>query len=259
MQILQLENVKPWYVDICNFLVASMFLQGASMFLQGASRAYKEKLKVMLNITYGMIRIFGDSTVTKSFAGAFRILRSSPSSISVIQHPEVVIMDQVGQPKEYSTVGSIGLPFSKMLTNLCRPANNVSKQEWLSAKGMKCPNSRFYFVKFFMCGVLISWDHSLSPMETFIFSLSLTMCRDGGRLRPPRLMMLNVSRALISNQGSHFCNRTMSTLLEKYRVVHWLPLLIIHRSTAKLRCSIGKSRNSCKRWQILARTIGADS
>ncbi|RDY00676.1 hypothetical protein CR513_16112, partial [Mucuna pruriens] len=29
-----------------------------------------------------------------------------------------------------------------------------------------------------------------------------------------------VSKALISNQGSHFYNHTMTTLLEKYEVVH---------------------------------------
>ncbi|RDX98543.1 hypothetical protein CR513_18512, partial [Mucuna pruriens] len=29
-----------------------------------------------------------------------------------------------------------------------------------------------------------------------------------------------VSRALISDQGNHFCNRAMYTLLEKYGVVH---------------------------------------
>ncbi|RDX67514.1 hypothetical protein CR513_53600, partial [Mucuna pruriens] len=45
---------------------------------------------------------------------------------------------------------------------------------------------------------------------------------DGWRLRPPKLMMLkfNVPKALISDQGSHLYNKTMSTLLEKYGVVH---------------------------------------
>ncbi|RDY14396.1 Retrovirus-related Pol polyprotein from transposon 17.6, partial [Mucuna pruriens] len=37
-QILQLEHVTPWYVEICNFLVASMFPQGAS-------KTNKEKLE----------------------------------------------------------------------------------------------------------------------------------------------------------------------------------------------------------------------
>ncbi|RDX93079.1 Pol polyprotein, partial [Mucuna pruriens] len=33
-----------------------------------------------------------------------------------------------------------------------------------------------------------------------------------------------VSKALISDQGSHFCNRAMSFLLEKYRVVHQIAI-----------------------------------
>ncbi|RDX94245.1 hypothetical protein CR513_23398, partial [Mucuna pruriens] len=90
---------------------------------------------------------------------------------------------------------------------------------------MKCPNSQFYFVKFLTCGVLISWGHSPSPIETLIFSLSLTMCRDGWKLKPQRLSMPKFPKVwcvktLINDQGSHFYNRTMSTLLEKYGVVH---------------------------------------
>ncbi|RDX68527.1 gag-pol, partial [Mucuna pruriens] len=33
-----------------------------------------------------------------------------------------------------------------------------------------------------------------------------------------------VPKALISDQGSHFCNRAMSSLLEKYGVVHQIPI-----------------------------------
>ncbi|RDX64505.1 Pro-Pol polyprotein, partial [Mucuna pruriens] len=33
---------------------------------------------------------------------------------------------------------------------------------------------------------------------------------------------LGVPKALISDQGSHFCNRAMSSLLEKYGVAHWI-------------------------------------
>ncbi|RDY02254.1 hypothetical protein CR513_14304, partial [Mucuna pruriens] len=48
------------------------------------------------------------------------------------------------------------------------------------------------------------------------------MYRDGWRLKPPKLTMLKfgVPRALISDQGSHFYNHTMATLLDKYGVVH---------------------------------------
>ncbi|RDX70305.1 hypothetical protein CR513_50478, partial [Mucuna pruriens] len=48
------------------------------------------------------------------------------------------------------------------------------------------------------------------------------MFQDGWRLRPPKLVMLKfgVPKALISEQGSHLCNKIMSTLLEMYGVVH---------------------------------------
>ncbi|RDY07563.1 hypothetical protein CR513_08312, partial [Mucuna pruriens] len=72
----------------------------------------------------------------------------------------------------------------------------------------------------FMEPFRISYGNSYI-LQTLIFSLSFTKCRDGWRLKPPRLTMLKfgVSRALINDQGSHFYNRIMSTLLEKYGVV----------------------------------------
>ncbi|RDX78522.1 hypothetical protein CR513_41183, partial [Mucuna pruriens] len=64
-------------------------------FCQGHPVHTKKNLKVMLSITYGMIHIFGDSTVARLFAGAFWILRSSQSSIFAIRHSEAATMDQV--------------------------------------------------------------------------------------------------------------------------------------------------------------------
>ncbi|RDX98689.1 hypothetical protein CR513_18362, partial [Mucuna pruriens] len=60
-----------------------------------------------------------------------------------------------------------------------------------------------------MCGVLISWDHFQSPKETLTLSLPLTTSRD----------RFGVPKVLISDQDSHFCNKTMLTLLEKYVIV----------------------------------------
>ncbi|RDX71901.1 Pol polyprotein, partial [Mucuna pruriens] len=73
-----------------------------------------------------------------------------------------------------------------------------------------------------MFGVLTSWVNFLFLMVTRIFCLLLIMFQDGWRLRPQKLVMLKfgVPKALISDDGSHFCNKTMSTLLEKYGVVH---------------------------------------
>ncbi|RDX97477.1 hypothetical protein CR513_19745, partial [Mucuna pruriens] len=79
------------------------------------------------------------------------------------------------------TVGFIGPSYIEMHTSLSQPANSARK-----------------------------WP--------------LIMFRDGWRLGPPKLIKLKllfgVSKALISDQGSHFCNRVMAMLLEKYGVVH---------------------------------------
>ncbi|RDX64686.1 hypothetical protein CR513_56735, partial [Mucuna pruriens] len=59
-------------------------------------------------------------------------------------------------------------------------------------------------------------------MDTHTFCWSWTTCQDRWKQWPPRPMMsrFGVPKALISDQGSHFCNRAMSSLLEKYGVAH---------------------------------------
>ncbi|RDX90904.1 hypothetical protein CR513_27185, partial [Mucuna pruriens] len=42
-----------------------------------------------------------------------------------------------------------------------------------------------------------------------------------------------VAKALISDQGSHFCNRTMATLLEKYGVVHRVATTYHHQTNGQ--------------------------
>ncbi|RDX97221.1 Pol polyprotein, partial [Mucuna pruriens] len=61
-----------------------------------------------------------------------------------------------------------------------------------------------------MCGVLISWDHSLSPTVNHIYCLLSIMFPNG----------FGVPKALINDKGTHFYNRAMSALLEKYGVTH---------------------------------------
>ncbi|RDY00498.1 hypothetical protein CR513_16308, partial [Mucuna pruriens] len=80
--------------------------------------------------------------------------------------------------------------------------------------------------------------------------LVVDMYRDGWRPKPPKLTMakFGVLRVLISNQGSHFCNRAMATILGKYGVVHRVATTYHSKPMAKLKYSIGKLRNYCKRW-----------
>ncbi|RDX90312.1 pol, partial [Mucuna pruriens] len=141
------------------------------------------KLRVMLNIMCATIHI------------VYRIMRSHQCSRWALW----IALDS-------TEVGFIGLPFSRMPTTSLPLVSSTKEQERPLPIGMRCPNSPFFSMRSLMFWVLISWVH-------FLFLM---------RLRPPKLMMLKfgVPKALISDQGSYFCNKTMSTLLEKCGVVH---------------------------------------
>ena len=47
-------------------------------------------------------------------------------------------------------------------------------------------------------------------------------------------------RAIISDGGSHFCNKLFKGLLKKYGVLHNVPLLTILKLMGKLRCQTGR-------------------
>ncbi|RDX99149.1 hypothetical protein CR513_17828, partial [Mucuna pruriens] len=65
------------------------------------------------------------------------------------------------------------------------------------------------------------------------------------------------AKALINDQGSHFCNKTMPPCLRSMRLcIGWL-LLIIPKPMGRLRCLIERSSKFCKRWRILIERIGA--
>ncbi|RDX94443.1 Retrovirus-related Pol polyprotein, partial [Mucuna pruriens] len=128
-QILQLENVKSWYADICNFLVASMFPQGAS-------KAYKEKLE-----SDAKYYIWDDPYLWRLYND--QVIRRCIPNLEI-----------------------------QSVLHLCYSTSGGGHYE-SSQTARKVLDYRF-----------------------------------------------GVSRVLISDQGSHFYNRTMSTLLEKYGVVH---------------------------------------
>ncbi|RDY08382.1 hypothetical protein CR513_07399, partial [Mucuna pruriens] len=73
-----------------------------------------------------------------------------------------------------------------------------------------------------------------------------------GFLKSNIFYWFGVPKALISDQGSHFYNRAMSSLLNKYE-------LTTPKQTTKLKYSTGKSRKHYKRWPIPTGRTGADS
>ncbi|RDX63885.1 Gag-Pol polyprotein, partial [Mucuna pruriens] len=93
---------------------------------------------------------------------------------------------------------------------------------------MKCPSNPYYFVKSSMFGVLISWGHSQSLMVIHTYCWPWTIHRTKTNdakvvvdfLKSNIFCRFGVPKALISDQGSHFCNRAMASLLQKYGVTH---------------------------------------
>ncbi|RDX77364.1 gag-pol, partial [Mucuna pruriens] len=61
---------------------------------------------------------------------------------------------------------------------------------------------------------------------------------------------LGVPKALISNQGSHFCNRAMSSLLHKYGVIHRITIAYHPRLMAKLKTGADSLRTLSGRIEL---------
>ncbi|RDX87015.1 hypothetical protein CR513_31571, partial [Mucuna pruriens] len=156
--------------------------------------------KVMPSITYGMTLTFGDYVMIKSYAGASRTSRSSRSSNFSMQHLEVAIMDQLGQPEKCLIMSSIGPPFSEMPINSSPPVNSAKKA---------IPISNGYFYILLVMDYVEAIATKTNDAKVVVdFLKSNIFCRFG------------VLKALMSEHGSHFCNRAMSSLLHKYGVVH---------------------------------------
>ncbi|RDX95505.1 Retrovirus-related Pol polyprotein, partial [Mucuna pruriens] len=114
-QLLHINMPTPWFADICNLVRHHDYA--------------RKDFKVMPNTAYGMILTYGDFVMIKLFASAFLMLRSIRSSSFVMQHLEVAIMGQLGQPKKYLIAGSIGPPSLETLIDSSPPVKNAKKLE----------------------------------------------------------------------------------------------------------------------------------
>ncbi|RDX98333.1 hypothetical protein CR513_18762, partial [Mucuna pruriens] len=186
---------------------------------------YTEKdFKMMPSTTYGMIPTFGNFIMIKSLVGAFLTSRSTRSSNFVMQHLEAATMVLLGQPGRYLIAGSIGPPFSKTPINLSPPTINVKKLEWPLAEGMKCPNNPYCFAK---------WVEDITT-KTNDAKVVVDF------LKSNIFYWFGVPKVLISDQGSHFCNIAMSSLLHKYGVSQLLEDALWAHKTA-YRTPLGMS------------------
>ncbi|RDY12466.1 gag-pol, partial [Mucuna pruriens] len=88
------------------------------------------------------------------------------------------------------------------------------------------PQQPILFCEVFDVWVLTSWGHSQSPMDYVSRWVEAIATKTNyakvvvDLLKSNIFYRFGVPKALISDQGSHFCNRAMSSLLHKYGVVH---------------------------------------
>ncbi|RDY04767.1 Pol polyprotein, partial [Mucuna pruriens] len=169
-----------------------------------------------------MILTYGDFVVTKSFAGAFLTPRSIRFSSFAMQHLEAVTMDLLGLlGKDAYQLVSTCEKCQKVGTAISR-RHEMPQQPILFCEVFDVWGIDFmgpFLVSNGYSYILLAVDYVSRWVEAIAtktndakvvvdFLKSNIFCRFG------------VPKALISDQGSHFCNRAMCSLLHKYGVVH---------------------------------------
>ncbi|RDX94124.1 Gag-Pol polyprotein, partial [Mucuna pruriens] len=137
-----------------------------------------------------MTPTYGDFVMIKLFVGAFLTPRLIRPSSFVMQHLEAAIMDQLRRLGKYLIVGSIDPPFSRTLTNSSPPAKISNDYSYI-----------LLVVKYVSRWVEAITTKINDAKVVVNFLKSNIFCRFG------------VPKVLISDQGSHFCNKAMSYLL----------------------------------------------
>ncbi|RDX96097.1 Retrovirus-related Pol polyprotein, partial [Mucuna pruriens] len=94
--------------------------------------------------------------------------------------------------------------------------------------------SRLYKEKLQSDAKYYIWD------DSYLWRLCCDQVIRSGFLKSNIFYRFGVPKALISDQGSHFCNRAMSSLLHKYEVVHRIATTYHPRQMAKWKFSTGK-------------------
>ncbi|RDX85210.1 hypothetical protein CR513_33647, partial [Mucuna pruriens] len=173
-------HVMPWYADICNFLMASIYPQGAS-------KAYEDKLGSKAKYC-----IWDDPYL-------WRICNDQIQLILHFYHA-ATRGGNYGSDQTAWKVFDYGLYWPTIFrdTHAFISAYEQRKRAKMSISRRK--NALVAYVK--AKAIRTNEAKVMEFLKSYIF------CK------------FDVPKALISDQGSHFYNRVMATLLEKYRVVH---------------------------------------
>ncbi|RVW46414.1 Retrovirus-related Pol polyprotein from transposon 297 [Vitis vinifera] len=145
---------------------------------------------------------------------------------------EVILLQGRLQQKFYR-VDSIGQLCSRIVTLIAKVVHNVNN--WgKSTQGIKCLKIIFVLLRSLIVGAWTLWDHSLLLLVISIFLgvdyvskwVEAVACKSNDHkvvlkfLKENIFSRFGIPRAIISDGGSHFCNKPFSTLLQKYGVRH---------------------------------------
>ncbi|RDY01096.1 Retrovirus-related Pol polyprotein from transposon 17.6, partial [Mucuna pruriens] len=248
-QLLHINMPTPWFANIYNFVAASQFPPKVS-------RLYKETSKRCQILT------FGDSALIKC------ILDAEIKSVLQFCHAASG-GDHYGSTRMTKKVLDCGDAYQFIST--CK---KCQKDGMAISRRHEMPQQPVLFYEVFdvwdidfigpflvsngYLYILLVVDYVSQWVEAIA-----TKTNDGkvvvDFLKSNIFCRFGVSKALISDQGSHFCNKAISSLLHKYEVVHRIATTYHPIQTAKLKYSIGKSKKHCKRWPIPTGRTGADS
>ncbi|RDY03212.1 Retrovirus-related Pol polyprotein from transposon 17.6, partial [Mucuna pruriens] len=203
-QLRQIAQGQPWFADICNFLVASTLSLGAS-------RIYKAKLesKVKYYVHFGcrvpLSLHFYHFAPRGSYYGSTRIAWKVLDSGF---YWPTIYRDAHKFISTYEQCQQAGMAISRR--------NEMPQQLVLICE------------IFYVWGIDFMGPFPISNGYSYILLVVDYVSRwveaIATRTNDAKVVMdflkFGVLKALISDQGTHLCNRAMSSLLEKYGVIH---------------------------------------
>ncbi|RDX67926.1 putative mitochondrial protein, partial [Mucuna pruriens] len=196
---------------------------------------------MMPNTTFGMILTYGDSVTTKSFAGASLTPRSIRSCHVA---PGGGHYGSTRTARKVLDCGFYWPTIFRDAYQFVSTCEKCQKAGMAISRRHEMPQQPILF-----CEVFDVWD--IDFMGPFLVSNGYsyillavdyaiaTKTNDAkvvvDFLKSNIFCRFGVPKALISDQGNHFCNRAMSSLLHKYGVIHRIATTHYPRPMAKLR------------------------
>ncbi|RDX92480.1 Gag-Pol polyprotein, partial [Mucuna pruriens] len=195
-QLLQLNKITPWFADICNYIITSKFPPEAS-------RLYKEKLE-----SDAKYYIWDDPYLWRLYS--HQVIRKCILDSETKLVPPLLpfnIWRRSLRINSNSPESSTGPPFLETPINSSLLANDGI--DFMGPFPVSNGYSYILLVVDYVSRCVEAAATKTNNAKVVVdFLKSNIFCWFG------------VLKALISDQGSQFCNRAMSSLLDKYGVVH---------------------------------------